>query len=55
MHDQNVWFFEASEVKNLYDMMHFMDGAIKDIYQLLSASYSTFHGKADDATIFLSD
>merc|ERR1712228_393624 len=54
MHDENVWFFESSEVKNLYDMMHFSDGAIKDIYQLLSSSYATFHGKADDATIFLS-
>eukprot|EP01084_Bolivina_argentea_P077668 140918_1 len=47
MRDLNVWLFESEDVKNLYDMMHFLDSSIKDIYQLLSASYSTFHNKAD--------
>eukprot|EP00483_Globobulimina_turgida_P005103 UN05113 len=47
MKDLNVWLFEAEDVKNLYDMMHFLDSSIKDIYQLLSASYSTFHNKVD--------
>merc|ERR1712013_404610 len=36
MSDENVWFFECEDVKDLYQMMHFADGAIKDMYQLLS-------------------
>ena len=48
MKNEQVWLFESEEVTNLYDMMHFLDGSIKDIYQLLSASYSRYCGDGGD-------
>ena len=53
MKNEQIWLFESQDVTNLYEMMHFLDGSIKDLYQLLSASYSVFcdKGGAEDAVL----
>ena len=54
MKNEQIWLFESQEVTNLYEMMHFLDGSIKDIYQLLSASYSAYCGSGGDAATAIS-
>ena len=53
MGDEHEWYYESKVVGNLYEMMHYMDLIIKEIYLLLAASYATWEESKDAEDIIL--